>query len=265
MIRSLGIFSNACTNYSTMDTLVQVQVPFPTSTASLDSSTTSASTDHSINRTSTEGIASRWTAWFKQQPDLPVPPALPNASVDSFVSTSLSEEQIQAGKDKMLQWAFTPTTNEMLNVSQLRILYCFLDLLHTPKDAYALRLLLQDRLFCTISDARSICIQKAEFAGDFFRLLLLYFDPTLALNLDSAYKGWEDSVCTLVVDPVSYLEPEELWSLLESLQGYQQRSVLWVMLWLVHTVSLHSSSPLSASFDVLFFRVIDSSRICEKR
>ena len=205
-----------------MDALVQVQVPFPTSTASLDSSTTSSSTDNLTARTSVEAIKSRWTNWFKQQPDITVPPAPENDFVDSLISSSLSGEHSCDGKDTLLKLAFTPTKNDMLNSAQLRILYSFVDVIETPKDAF----------------------------GDFFRLLLLYFDPSLALKLDAAYNGWEDTICTLVVDPASYLDSAQLWALLEPLQGYQQRSVLWILLWLVHTLSLHSSSPLSPSFDV---------------
>ena len=236
--------------YSIMDALVQVQVPFPSSTASLDSSTTSASTDNQTARTSADAIKSRWTNWFKQQPEITVPPAPENDFVDSLISSSLSGEHSCDGKDTLLKLAFTPTKNDMLNSAQLRILYCFVDIIETPKDAFALRLLLQDRLVCTISDKSSACLQNAEFSGDFFRLLLLYFDPSLALKLDAAYNGWEDTSCTLVVDPASYLTSAQIWALLEPLQAYQQRSVLWVLLWLVHTLSLHSSSPTSTSFDV---------------
>ena len=236
--------------YSIMDALVQVQVPFPSSTASLDSSTTSSSTDNLTARTSVEAIKSRWTNWFKQQPDITVPSAPENDFVDSLISSSLSGEHSCDGKDTLLKLAFTPTKNDMLNSAQLRILYSFVDVIETPKDAFALRLLLQDRLICTISDTNSACLQNAEFSGDFFRLLLLYFDPSLALKLDAAYNGWEDTICTLVVDPASYLDAAQLWALLEPLQGYQQRSVLWILLWLVHTLSLHSSSPISPSFDV---------------
>ena len=151
----------------------------------------------------------------------------------------------------------------MLNSAQLRILYSFVDVIETPKDAFALRLLLQDRLICTISDKNSACLQNAEFSGDFFRLLLLYFDPSLALKLDAAYNGWEDTICTLVVDPASYLDAAQLWALLEPLQGYQQRSVLWILLWLVHTLSLHSSSPISPSFDVFILFGSSCSPISE--
>ena len=136
--------------YSIMDALVQVQVPFPSSTASLDSSTTSSSTDNLTARTSVEAIKSRWANWFKQQPDITVPSAPENDFVDSLISSSLSGEHSCDGKDTLLKLAFTPTKNDMLNSAQLRILYSFVDVIETPKDAFALRLLLQDRLICTI-------------------------------------------------------------------------------------------------------------------
>ena len=87
-----------------------------------------------------------------------------------------------------------------------------------------------------------------EYAGDYFRLLLLYFNPTLTFQLDNNFKGWEDTICTFIIDPASYLTPSQLWILLEPLQMNPQRSVLWIMLWLVHVFGLHDS--IGTSFDV---------------
>ena len=87
-----------------------------------------------------------------------------------------------------------------------------------------------------------------EYAGDYFRLLLLYFNPALTFRLDNQFKGWEDTICTFIIDPASYLTPHQLWLLFEPLQASPQRSVQWLMLWLVHVFCLHEST--GTSFDV---------------
>ena len=53
------------------------------------------------------------------------------------------------------------------------------------------------------------------------------------------------------MDPASYLSPSQLWLLFEPLQTSPQRSVLWLMLWLVHVFCLHES--IGTSFDVSVF------------
>ncbi|KAK8820801.1 hypothetical protein WA556_005117, partial [Blastocystis sp. ATCC 50177/Nand II] len=128
------------------------------------------------------------------------------------------------------------------------MLSVFADFLETDNDAAALQMLLHNRLICCLSDDRDMCIQHPEYAGDFFRLLLMYFNPTFVFLLDQHYPSWEDEMGSLLLDPTSCFTPTQLLIILESLQGVEIQSTLWLMLWFVDVISLHHDSRHATSF-----------------
>lgn len=171
----------------------------------------------------------------------------------TLMRTVIPFEWQHTEKERLLFIAFNPTENELLNIAQLHVLSVFADFLETDNDAVALRFLLHNRLICCISDNQDMCIQHPEYAGDFFRLLLMYFNPTFTFLLDRKYPNWEDEMGSLLLNPTSCFSLTQVLFILESLQGVEVQSVMWLMLWFVDVMSLHHGPQdfYEASFQVV--------------
>ena len=196
-------------------------------------------------------IESRWKEWFQKAPTLAIPNAKQSDKSRLFIQSTIPSEWKGTDKERLLQLAFAPSANELLNVAQIHVLMQFVDIMQNDNDAIVLRKLFQDRLICSISDPRDMCIQKAEYAGDFFRLLLLYQKPSLAFQLDALYASWEDEMGSFLMDPTTLLESDQLLLILEPLQSVEIQSVIWFMLWLVDAFAVYGGKQ-EPSFKVLF-------------
>lgn len=205
---------------------------------------TAATTD------SCDCVEQRWREWFQRAPKMKDPIGGKSDAATAFMRTIIPFEWHNMEKERLLLIAFNPTKNELLNIAQVHVLCAFSDYLETDNDAVALQMLLHNRLICCLSDDRDMCIQHPEYAGDFFRLLLMYFNPTFAFLLDQHYPSWEDEMGSLLLDPTSCFTPTQLLSILESLQGVEVQSTLWLMLWFVDVISLHHGSHHATSFQV---------------
>lgn len=195
-------------------------------------------------------VEQRWKEWFQRAPKMKDPIGGKSDATMAFMRTIIPFEWQNTEKERLLLIAFNPTKNELLNIAQVHMLSVFADFLETDNDAVALQMLLHNRLVCFLSDDRDMCIQHPEYAGDFFRLLLMYFNPTFAFLLDQHYPSWEDEMGSLLLDPTSCFTPTQLLIILESLQGVEIQSTLWLMLWFVDVISLHHDSRHATSFQV---------------
>ena len=101
-------------------------------------------------------IASRWEKWFSDNPLL----SIPTSEDDPFLKDCILPEKIQCTeKETYLRKAFAPTKNPLLNTAQVHVIMAFMDLMNSPNDALALRVLLCDRLLCCCGEEYTNLIQ----------------------------------------------------------------------------------------------------------
>ena len=200
---------------------------------------------------------SQWSQWFINHPRLPIPTPSTDPTIDNFLSESLYST---SKNSEFLKLQYNPTTDPFLNQSQLHLFSIFLDLLHNPNDAVALSCLVQDQFLCTLSILHEDCIERCSVAGDYFRLLLFYFYPSIAFSLDCHYCDWEKEMSILFQNPMEFLSSYQMICFVEQLQQTTHHSIIWFYLTIIHAFSLYSSS-FPSSFHVCFVIVVYYSLI----
>lgn len=184
----------------------------------------------------------RWNSWFSNQPSFTIPEVSDDPCLTSYLS---SFQPINSDFAYYLKIQYHPSSNALLNSSQLQLLSILLDLIRTPNDAVALSYLLQDNFFCTLSTNHTDVIANLGFSSDFFRLLFLYYHPTLAFKYDRAYPGWEKMIVDLLIHPTLFLSALQLRGFVEQLQQSETHSIVWFMLYIIHSLSFQFSCDSS--------------------
>lgn len=196
----------------------------------------------------------RWNSWFSNQPSFTIPVVADDPCLTSYLC---SFQSVDPQFPYYLQIQYHPSSNPLLNSSQLQLLSVLLNLIRTPNDAVAVSYLLHDNFLCTLSTNHTDVITNIESSSDFFRLLLLYYHPALAFKYDRVYPGWEKVIADLLIHPTSFLSSSQLRGFVEQLQQSETHSIIWFMLFIIHSLSFQCSCD--SSLPLIPFTVVQLS------
>ena len=200
----------------------------------------------SSKSTSCESECDQWKSWLENHPALPIPNASEDSTVTHFIQQSPFRDLDSA---HYLKIQYNPTSNSTINNAQLSLLSCFLDLLSSPKDAMSIAYLLQDYFICTLFKAD----EEYGSCGDYFRLLLLFFNPPLSFKLDALYPSWEQQILPFLINPTDLLSSQQIVCFMQNFQQNETHSIIWFFLAIIHTLSFAYSRDCEISepsFDV---------------
>lgn len=213
--------------------------------------TLSKSSSTSIS-TSDSSELNQWKDWFLNHAPLPIPNPCEDPAIESFIQKSSFRELEMID---FLKLQYIPSSNALLNEAQLKLLSCFLELPSTANDAVSIAYLLRDYFLCTSSTPNC---DYASYSGEYFRLLLLFFNPPLSFQLDSHFPSWERSIQPFLIDPTSFLTPQQIRCFIQHFQQFESHSIIWFFLAVIHTLSFHYSQNTEIdenAFDVLTIRL----------